>query len=364
MNELKIIDIYNELKNKYTKYHDAMSVAERAEFTTLLNDLKAKAAEVGIDVEAPNNMGQIDDVEDVLELVAFSKTNDAIRGALVTAIKKATKEPTNRQVFDLIRVIDKYYAANVVDVDAAEVENRLKDIITIEHFVDKNELANAYKKAAQDTIVDAMKKAEANEWKSDIAALDAVFQEFFTKERKLLETTVVTKDLGSQFSLNLAQWTIYDSKWLGLTGSASLEFLASQNDVVLIKNHDSKEAFEDSTISLFKQSVNTKLSSAVKGDFASKYATTIFTYADTSDLAIPFVQAIEAFLGVNFKYTTAVKMGSIAGGNPFKAENQSDIPKFAIGVTLFTIQLKLQIDKTESFKSMIGDPNFPIKKLL
>ena len=106
MNEQKIINIYKEIELKLQKIKEVdPNHPKIQELETLLVQLKEQASLVGVDVEASNVIGEIDTIDDRLELVNVSTSSEKVKAVLIKLIEK-NNSTNETEVLTLIQTID------------------------------------------------------------------------------------------------------------------------------------------------------------------------------------------------------------------------------------------------------------------
>ncbi|AFC23731.1 hypothetical protein [Saprospira grandis] len=320
------------------------------------------------------------------ELEAIQAELLAIKEELNTA---EAAEDLLAELEALNMILSSFWAANDFDpapelrkiIDASTLPQKIKDALyklfdEVDHseameaqlyailngskqFLNKESLATYNIKLKHQAILDYLASMHLNN--ISYQDLDIAFEK---RLRELLASKLTLEESPQQYSLNIKKWPIISGKTWDVDASLSMEFLADQNDVVQYQS-DKGDNWPDFTAALFKNSVSLKLQDLVNRDFAARFTTTIFNASGP----IPwgdFTDMLDGYFGEKFpgvKLSWAIKGGVISGGNPFREGNKLVVPKIAIGGTLLKVQAKLVIDSTKTFKALIGDPAFPIKKM-
>ena len=238
------------------------------------------------------------------------------------------------------------------------METQLNEILSaIDLFLNKESLATYNVKLKYQAILNFL--GGMNLHTKRYKRLDIAFE---IKLKELLASKLTVEESPQQYSLNIKKWEYLNNDLWEISSSASVEFSADKNDVLLYQS-DKGDELPDYAIALFKNSVSLKLDNIINKDIAAAFTTTIF---NSSGPIADLTNLLETHFGPFFpgiKLMWTFKSGVISGGNPFREDNKLVVPKIAIGVTLARFQLKLVIDNTKTFKELIGDPKFPIEKL-
>lgn len=222
MNEENIIEIYQELLKSIEKIKTSghtLSSGQQiqlSQYETIVADLKAIADKKGFgDQMIANDDIKIMAADDLFQLIEATSLNAGLKKALKEEIGKdfTDKNLSKGKFWKALKLMDKYYLANVDGVNAVNISTRMKgqwqEIFGIE-IKELDLVALAYQESAEIALYQEIRKLQESNWTTSAKKLDGYFVEAFKGKKTWLLAADSAENASLQLKIDLKEYKLPD----------------------------------------------------------------------------------------------------------------------------------------------------------
>ncbi len=220
MDKESVIIIYQEMMVSIKKIKNSghkLSEGEEIKLTQLesiTEELKEKAEKAGFgDRMLLNDTVEINYSDDLFQLIDASVcSSDIIKNFKeIVAAKFMEDKLGKKKLWEVIKIFDKYYTANVENISAVTINSRMKGRWTAifgKSYFDLQLLATAYQNSAKEALFNEIKNLSPNKWKTSAVNLDASFQKNLKSKQNWLESADNLDNAIAQFKIDLKEFPL------------------------------------------------------------------------------------------------------------------------------------------------------------
>jgi hypothetical protein len=221
MNEQKIISIYQELLagiQKIKSNNQELDLSQKlalAQLEDITAELKEKATKAGFGekmVAAP--YVNIDSSDDLRQLIDSSICTPAIKLKMQLQLEQYVAKginPGKKNLWDTIQIIDKFYQANVLNINIININKRMRDdwkFVFGEEVQDLNLLVLAYQNSAKEAITLELDSLIKNKWKTSMLNIHPLFEKFLLDKKTWLASANAIDNAKAQFKIDLREFKL------------------------------------------------------------------------------------------------------------------------------------------------------------